>query len=196
MTPIPRPSPEQVQYYLDLWSAKDDQKIDSALKTLFTAMPHNTDVGEVGVKVSALNALYATGILAVFQMASHITRLDIDARLAPPATDFALVEDIATFKIGGKIRRNYSFATKYCSFHRPDVYPIYDRLVARVLNTILRQHDEFDTFERGEHWHTDFAVWHRSITRFRCHYDLQDFSIRDIDKYLWTLAKERQALST
>lgn len=50
-----------------------------------------------------------------------------------------LIEKIANVEIGGKRRRNYSFATKYCNFHRPNVYPIYDSLVVGVLNTLLRQ---------------------------------------------------------
>lgn len=188
---IPTPSAAEVQKYLGVWQGRNGEKIATALTTLFREMPNNTDVGQVAVKVAALNGLYATGILAVVQMATHITELDIDARLARATTDAALIEDIARFEIGGKVRRNYSFATKYCSFHRPDLYPIYDTLVAGVLNTFLRQGDAFDTFIPGEHWNTDYAVWYRSITKFRTHYGLEAFSLREIDKYLWTLAKER-----
>jgi hypothetical protein len=203
LPPIPRPSPAEVQKYLELWHGSNNEKIDSALRTLFDAMPHNIDMGEVGVKVAALNGLYATGILAVVQMSTHITTLDIDARLAEPAADAKLVEEIATFNIKGKVRRNYSFATKYCAFHRQDLYPIYDSLVAGVLNTLLQQGETFDSFGPDEHWRTDppspgsishnYAIWYRSITKFRTHFGLETFSIRDIDKYLWTLAKERQA---
>jgi hypothetical protein len=60
------------------------------------------------------------------------------------------------------------------------------------LNTLLKQGEEFDTFTRDEHWRTDYAIWHRSIGKFRMHYDLGEFSIRDIDKYLWRLAKKRR----
>jgi hypothetical protein len=41
----------------------------------------------------------------------------------------------------------------------------------------------------------NYAIWCRSITKFRTHFSLEAFSIREIDKYLWTLAKERQAMS-
>jgi hypothetical protein len=51
------------------------------------------------------------------------------------------------------------------------------------------------SYRGGEHWGTDYAIWHRSISRFRTHDDLEEFSIRDIDKYLWMLAKERKAMS-
>lgn len=156
-------------------------------------MPHNNDLGEVAVKLAALNGLYATNILAVARVAAHITSLGIDERLAEKSVDANLIEEIAAVAIKGKVRRNYSFATKYCAFHRPDLYPIYDSLVADVLNTLLRQGETFDTFVPGERWRADYTVWHRSITKFRIHYNLGAFSVRDIDKYLWMVAKERQA---
>jgi hypothetical protein len=191
---IERPSVEQVNRYLAIWRQEmNNEPFDSALKSLFSAMPRNTDVGEVAVKLAALNGLYATNILAVTQVATHIASLDIDARLAAPEVDAALIEDIARVTLKGKVRRNYSFATKYCSFHRPDLYPIYDRLVRDVLNTLLRQGEAFDAFGRGERWHADYAIWNRSITKFRRHYGLEEFSLRDIDKYLWTVGRVRRS---
>ena len=58
--PIEIPCHAQVQKYLDLWQADASEAFDDALRRLYEFMPINTDVGEVGVKVSALNALYAT----------------------------------------------------------------------------------------------------------------------------------------
>lgn len=192
--PVPMPSPDQVRKYLARWREGDNEKIDSALRTTFGAMPENTDIGAVGVKVAALNSLYATGILGVLQVARHIVSMDIDAALTQPDMKRDVIERIARVTFGGKIRRNYSFATKYCSFHRPDLYPIYDSLVAEVLNKLLKQGETFDDFAPGEHWRDDYAVWDRSISRFRTHYGLEEFSIREIDKYLWTLGKERNAI--
>lgn len=191
--PIPRPSAAAVQTYLAQWRAGNNEKLDAALRGLFETMPRNTDVGEAAVKVAALNGLYATNIFAIVQVATHIVDLGIDARLADDNVDANLVEEITRVTIRGRLRRNYSFATKYCAFHRPDLYPIYDALVAGVLNTLLKQGETFDSFVPGEHWRTDYAIWHRSITRFRIHYELDAFSVRDIDKYLWMLAKERQS---
>lgn len=195
MSAIPTPSPDQVQRYLARWREGDNEKIDAALRIAYEAMPQNNDVGEVGVKVAALNGLYSTNIFGVVQVARHIVSLNIDATLAEHAVNFDLVERIANVEISGRRRRNYSFATKYCNFHRPDGYPIYDSLVAGVLNTLLQQGETFDTFAPDEqHWGADYAIWHRSVSRFRTHYGLESFSARDIDKYLWMLAKERQAM--
>ena len=193
LPPITRPSPAEVQKYLALWDEGSNAKLDVALRTLFTTMPGNTDVGEVAVKLAALNGLYSTNILALFNVAAHIAGLGIDLRLAKGEADPDLIEEIATVEFRGKTRRNYSFATKYCSFHRPDLYPIYDSLVAQVLNTLLQQGESFDSFVPGERWRTNYAIWHRSVTKLRIHYGLEAYSIRDIDKYLWLVAKERQS---
>jgi hypothetical protein len=181
-----------VEKYLARWHDGSSAKVDAALRNLFTMMPRNSDVGEVAVKLAALNGLYSTNILAVFDVAAHIADLGIDPRLAESEIDPGLIEEIATVEFRGKTRRNYSFATKYCSFHRPDLYPIYDSLVSQVLNTLLRQGESFDSFVPGERWQTNYATWHRSITKLRIHYGLEAYSVRDIDKYLWLVAKERQ----
>lgn len=194
LPPITRPSPGEVRRYLARWNESNGGSLDIALRTLFQAMPNNTEFGEVAVKLAAVNGTYGTNIFAVSRVAEHIVGLDIDARLAKATVDVRLIEDIARVEIKGKLRRNYSFATKYCSFHRPDLYPIYDSLVPGVLNTLLNQGEAFDTFLPDEHWQTDYAVWHRSVMKFRTYFDLAEFSIRDIDKYLWMLAKERNAM--
>lgn len=78
--------------------------------------------------------------------------LDIDARLK--RGDTQLVDQIATLTIktkGGeeKTRRNYFFASKYCSFHQPTLYPIYDSIVDRVLKAYQKQ-DRFSSQPLGD----------------------------------------------
>ncbi len=182
--------------YLDRWRDQGNESTDAALRRLFDTMPNNVDAGEVSVKVSALNGLYATSIYGVVQMARHIVSLNIDDPLSSGRADPDLVERIARLEQKGKVRRNYSFATKYCSFHRPDVYPIYDSLVVEILNGLLKQGEAFDTFEPGETWNGDYGVYCRSVAGFRRHFGLDEFSIRDIDKYLWMVAKEHQTAAT
>ena len=49
------------------------------------------------------------------------------------AGDPALVDQIACLTVGGKQRRHYSFATKYCSWHQPRQFPIFNNQVASLL---------------------------------------------------------------
>src|SRR5699024_6064357 len=91
--------------------------------------PQNSLVQDVLLKVSVINSLYSTNIYAVHEISYHIQKLNIDCRLI--SGDLSLVEDIATGH--GKGRRFFSFATKYCNWHRPDIYPIYDSFVEKTL---------------------------------------------------------------
>ena len=52
------------------------------------------------------------------------------------------MNDIARVNINGKDRNLYSFATKYCSHHNFNDYPIYDEYVAKVLLHFQRK-DKF-----------------------------------------------------
>lgn len=135
---IDTPSPDEVRKYLHRWHEQGNEITDAALRKLFDTMPRNVDVGEVSVKVAALNGLYATSIYGIVQMARHIVSLNIDDPLSSGRADLDLVERIARLEQKGKVRRNYSFATKYCSFHRPDVYPIYDSLVVEILQWLAQ----------------------------------------------------------
>lgn len=57
--------------------------------------------------------------------------LSIDERLM--AGDVTLVSDIQKVVINGVEKNFYSFATKYCSHHRPLDFPIYDSYLDKVL---------------------------------------------------------------
>ncbi|OBB45434.1 hypothetical protein [Mycobacterium sp. 852002-51961_SCH5331710] len=104
-------------------------------------------------------------ITGIVQVATHIVELDVDTRLSGDNMDANLVEEIARVTIRDKVRRNYSFATKYCAFHRPGLYPIYDSLVHDILNTLLKQGETFDSFVPGEQWRTNYAIWHSRLPR-------------------------------
>ncbi|PYS58486.1 MAG: hypothetical protein DMF74_23690 [Acidobacteria bacterium] len=73
--------------------------------------------------------------------------MDIDAQVRQG--DPQVVDQIAKLTISGKERRNYSFATKYCSFHNPSSYPIYDSIVDKVLKAYQRQ-DRFSSLPLGD----------------------------------------------
>ena len=49
------------------------------------------------------------------------------------------MDQIACLTIREKQRRHYSFATKYCSWHQPEQFPIFDNQVASLLLLYKRQ---------------------------------------------------------
>lgn len=158
-----------------------------ALKKLFRAFPHNVELNDIYLKVAALNSIYSTNIYAVFLVAQRIHGLQIDDRLAK--RDFTLVNDIATVKIRDKYRHNYSFASKYCAWHYPHTYPIYDSYVDWLL---WRYQLETRFFQPGFKRDVlrDYLTFVDIIHAFQAYFDLQDMSIKEIDSFLWLYAQD------
>ena len=88
----------------------------------------------------------------------------------------------------GKIKKFYSFATKYCSRHKPLDYPIYDSYVDKLLR-YFRDVDGFISFTNDDL--KNYMYYKDIIIKFREFYGLQQFNLKQVDKYLWQLGKEK-----
>lgn len=186
-----RPSKEEVENYLKEWDSLENYTLqESSLRKLFLqTYPLNNSLDDVLVKVCVLNQFYGTQIRRVFDMAKHIVSLNIDEDLKNDNLD--LVEKIAR---DHKIRKSknakesylYSFAAKYCSHHKPTTYPIYDTYVEQML-VYCRDKDKFDTFKNEEI--KSYLRFKEILLNFRNFYDLKEFDLKQIDKYLWQAGK-------
>ena len=169
---------------------------DPALFKLFEQYPGNTNLSEVLLKVVTLNALYSTRIWVnskylptdlkyaptVYDVVKHIVDLKIDAALS--RADEALVAGIANVKIAGKDHYYYSFATKYCSFHRPESYPIFDQRVKEYLWQLRNQDGGLRRrFQQQVLW--NYPELKRIINDMRDQYSLQKFSYKQIDAFFY-----------
>ncbi len=183
-----RPSAEQVSIYLKLWDSLENYVLqESSLRKLFAeTYPTNIDMDDVLIKVCSLNDFYSTNIFSPFTVAKHIVDLDIDQRLS--IRDLTLVNDIAVVKVKGlKTINFYSFATKYCSHHFPEDYPIYDSFVEKMLMHFSRV-DKFFKFKKDDLKH--YPKYHEVLIQFSMFYGLEDFTLKQVDKYLWQAGKE------
>lgn len=185
---IDRPSPEIVREYLIRWNSLENYVLqESSLRKLFTVTyPSNRDMDDVLIKVCSLNDFYSTNIFSPFFMAKHIVNLNVDERLMN--RDLSLVNDIAKVIINGKRQFNfYSFATKYCSHHAPNIYPIYDNYVDQLLMHFKKE-CKFSIFRKRDL--KDYPIYKDILIDFQCHFGLVDFSPKEIDKYLWQAGKQ------
>ena len=149
---------------------------------LFSLYPLNICLSDVLIKVAVLNALYSTRILAIESVARHIFNTpNLDARLA--GGDVGVVNEIALVELESGPRNNISFASKYCSWHKPDIYPIYDLNVDEYL-WVCQKRDQFSSFKRYEL--RDYPRFFKVMGEFRSFYKLGSFSFKEIDKFLWT----------
>jgi len=184
---IPRPSAIEVDKYLKSWSELEKYYLqEDALNKLFTKLcPGNDDLSDILLKVATLNDFYSTNIFSIYPVAKQILSLQIDKRLN--ANDTTLVSEIAKVMINGKTKNFYSFATKYCSHHNPNGYPIYDSYIDAVL-WHFRKTDEFTDFKRPEL--KDYSTFKKVLIDFREYYKLHKYTLKQIDQYLWQLGKE------
>lgn len=194
---------------------KDSEKIyysayknaEKALEKLIKKFPGNKSLDEIYLKVTAINSLYSTNIYDTYKMAYHIFKRvnekkeeDIDARLEKTDLDHELIHDIATgHKIkrseGGKTMIFYSFATKYCSFHKPEKYAIYDTLIQSRLIKHYNENIAKPKKEKKVRYEDlrEYKRFMEVINEVKKHYRLDDISLKEFDMYLWLTAKEESS---
>jgi hypothetical protein len=187
---LPQPTEELVRARVRIFDGIPGYAVtDRALSKLFGIFPRNDSLDEILLKVATLNSFYGTNIFVIYPVAEHIHACNIDDRLSN--FDLNVVEEIAKVTTHGKVRRNYSFASKYCSFHCPEAYPIYDSFVDQILWR-YHQRDSFSRFSRSELFQS-YSTFRRVIEDFRTYYGLSNLSLKEVDKFLWLCGKEFNA---
>ena len=181
------PSVDEVNEYIQKWNELEDYvNQENALDKLFLVLcKDNQSIENILIKCSALNDFYSTNIFKIHNVAQHYLHKNIDEKLK--TGDLSLVGDLAKITNNEKCFTFYSFASKYCSHHRPDVYPIYDSYVNKLLK-YFRNRDKFYKFKEEDL--KEYEEYTKIIHNFRTYYGLESFTIKEIDKYLWLLGKE------
>lgn len=187
MVVIPMPNTIEVDKYLKKWDELENYVLqENALDKLFIhKFPLNNDISDILIKCSSLNDFYSTNIFSVFNVAKRILSLDIDYRLENG--DTSLVDDIAKMTINGKKFTFYSFASKYCSHHKPKLFPIYDSYIDKVL-MYFKKKDKFSLFKKEDL--KSYSRFKEIIIDFQKFYEIEKYTFKDIDRYLWQLGKE------
>jgi hypothetical protein len=182
------PSSNEIEKYLDNWENLENYVLqENALKKLFQiTYKENINMDDVLIKVCAMNNFYSTNIYSPFKVAKHIVNLNIDEKLIN--NDLSLVNDIKEVKIDdNKIINFYSFATKYCSHHKPLIYPIYDDYVNKFLgylNSVKQFYYNKILDLRNYLNYVDI------INKFKEYFHLEKYNVKEIDKYLWQAGKK------
>lgn len=171
-----------VKKYLEIWKTYRESKMqeqEKALIDLFKNFPKNNNLQNVLVKVSCLNDFYSTNIKDTFSVAKVIFDLNIDKRLQDG--DLNLVNDIAEKTKENAHRREYSFASKYCSFHKPEIYPIFDSRNEAMLKFYKNKISE-KPLELKKCYKNYVLI----IDKYKDVFGLNDFSYKEIDRFNWT----------
>ena len=159
----------------------ETDRAESTLRELMATYSTNTKIEHVLTKVVTINALYHARVWDVdlHPLAVHIWQIeDLDAKLKrgnPGAVD-------AIWKSQGTRKHYFSFATKFCSWHNQEAYAIYDLNMWEALRAYKSKELGFQ-FKDSEC--KDYACFHAVVKRFQAVYDLEGYSQKDVDKFLW-----------
>lgn len=180
------PSIKDAEWFINYWKELPSYfNQERALDKLFMELcPKNNNIEDILIKCSALNDFYSTTIFDIHSLAQHIETLKIDERLK--AGDYTLVNNIANVEVNGKKHFFYSFATKYCSHHQPALFAIYDSYVEKVLLS-MNQKAPFANFKKNQL--KDYDTYMKVIRSFQQRFGLMQYSIKQLDQYLWQLGK-------
>jgi hypothetical protein len=162
---------------------------------LTNAFAKNDDYKNVFIKVNFINGAFKTAIDDTFGVAKQIfeTVKNIDSRLKQG--DRTLVSDIALYRVpqSTKVRRNFSFATKFCHCHQPDLFPINDKYVRNSLFEFNR-HFKFATFTKKSL--LDYDGFSIVLSEFIKFVGDKDINLAKIDRFLWLLGKQAEKQKT
>lgn len=154
---------------------------EEVLRQLREAFPLNTDPAQVLIKIIALNRLYSARVRDKDQeeLARHIVKRNLDPMMEKGAQDAVrLIWDSPCSQ------QYYSFATKFCSWHNPDAYPIFDRNVVEAL-WAYRVRDGFAKFTKNGLY--DYEKLIATENAFSARYGLESFNFNALDKFLWRI---------
>lgn len=156
---------------------------EDALRQLRECFPENVDPAQVILKVIALNRLYSSRVLD--KDIEDLAKCIVDNHLDPLLEEGSpRVIDLIIGCCQG--RHYYSFATKFCSWHNPTAYVIYDGNVNECLWQ-YKKRDKFAAFRRDDLY--DYEKLATVVRAFQVHYGLQSFTVREIDKFLWRVGE-------
>lgn len=186
---FPIPTKLIVERYLT--ASNNDERFtisENALTSLLSNYSTNNDINSIILKTTAINSLYSTNIYSVIEMAQHILRIEFDSKIKKMST--SIVDDIASGhgivnSKNGKEFRFYSFATKYCSWHCQTEYPIFDTYIEFV----LKNYNHKNVYTSDNNF-KDYNNFKNTILLFRKKHSLEEFSLKQIDKFLWQLGKD------
>lgn len=188
-----KPTIEEVKKYLAKWEALEDYKAqEEALNKLFKTLPNNIELQDIMIKSATLNDFYSTNIFKIYLVANNIYKniKNIDEKLKSGKIE--LVNEITEINKEKLNREFYSFVTKYCSHHNPEKFPIYDSYVCKIL-VLLNKQEENEKWKFADFKKDDLKNYQKFaevLSLFQRRFGLEEFSLKELDRYLWLLGKE------
>jgi hypothetical protein len=109
----------------------------------------------------------------------------------PQTGDISLIDEIAYYKSQRKekVRINYSFATKFCHCHHPNLFPINDKFVRNSLFEFNKYH-QFSKFTKRSL--SDYQTFKNVLHDFKTFVKGDKLDYVTIDRFLWALGRDNE----
>jgi hypothetical protein len=117
----------------EMYFVNDIRKVE-----LFEKVPSNTNAEDIRSKVSAVNDHDINQFSILNEMVDHILKLSIDDKIKKG--DLSVVDEIASIEVRGTKHNLLHFASVYCNFHRPDIFPIYSEQHFDFYRTYIKRY--------------------------------------------------------
>jgi hypothetical protein len=165
---------------------------EKAVNEVFNKFKNTKDPVEILIKVVVLNSLYSTSIYNTQRLAKSIFEIK----------NFQILSNNDSLELINKIRKGhkiinnktgrerdlYSFATKYCSFHNPEKYPIYDNIIKDLFNKLKKEKILDEKFSNEEMY--DYPRFKILVNNIMEKFDFkpnQDY--KKFDQGMWIIGK-------
>lgn len=192
-TRLEDPTSELVKKYLRKYQDNKHYSNEDEIQKIITNGIYDKHKYEtILLTVVVINELYSTSIYKVYSIADHIYNNRDEIHRLIDDGDSKAIAGIATGHdiISSKNKKElnfYSFASKYCNYLNPEEFPIYDSYIENML-CFYNKKEPFAKFKRGDL--RDYDTFRDVILKFREHFMLNEFKLRDIDKFLWLYGKD------
>ena len=163
----------------------DTPSAEPTIQELIRVIPENKCISHIHAKVILISTLYHARVRDkdYAPLTEHIAKINhLDARL--DEGDPTVVDEIWHAK--GTSIHYPSFATKFCNWHNQKRYAIYDLNAWESLIAYGKRGDSFHMTERDWSQYADFLA---IVKRFQNAYGLTNYSLKDIDKFLWRVGR-------
>jgi hypothetical protein len=183
-----KPSIELVERYKVKFETNKRYSNEDKIQKLIVEKIFDKDKYEtILLTVVLINELYSTNIYRTDLITEHIYINRNTIHTLIKNGESKAIELVAKGH-GIKELNFYSFASKYCNYFNPEEFPIYDSYIENMLCAYKVQDTSFEKFKRSSL--KDYETFRNIIRKFRSHYELENFQLRDIDKFLWLYGKE------
>ncbi len=191
---IPYPTKKSITHYLQFWETDEGLTMSESIvhQAFNRYAPTNIDLANVYMKTILLNKLYSTQVIDVFSLAKHIhEHQELDSLMCEGNVKALDVFNSVPLGRSKKMYNLYSFGSKYCSFHNPSAYPLYDKYVHALLCKI-NELENFSDFKSKDLDEKNYQRYKEILISFmdKFRIDKEEFAYKKLDKYLWQLGKD------